>query len=112
MLQSRDMLLVWISLAVSVVAVAITGVRTGRLGWATFKDSRRLSGALGTRLGALSQSTAKLERSAGAIEGGSARLESSLARLAASRRQLAVLTDAVDEVRSTLGRLTLFFPRK
>jgi len=112
LLQSGDMLLVWISLAVSVAAVAVTGVRTGRRGWATFKDSRRFTGALGTRLAALSQSTARLERSAAAMEARSARLEASLARLAASRRRLAVLTGALDEVQSTLGRLTFFFPRK
>jgi hypothetical protein len=106
------MLLVWVSLAVSVVAVAVTGVRTGRLGWATFKDSRRFSGALGTRLAALSQSTAKLERSAATMEAHSARLAGSLARLTASRRRLAVLTGALDEVEKTLGRFTLFFPRK
>ena len=34
LLQSWDMPLVWVSLAVSVVAVAVTGVRAGRLGWA------------------------------------------------------------------------------
>ena len=112
MLQSWDMLLVWISLAVSVVAVAVTGVRTGRQGWATFKDSKRLGGALNTRLAALSQATARLERSAAAVEGRSAKLEAALARLATSRRRLAVLTGALDEVESTLGRLTFFFPRK
>ncbi len=112
MLQSRDMLLVWVSLAVSVVAVTVTGVRTGRLGWATFKESRRFTGALGTRLAALSQATARLEQSAAAVESGSVRLEGALAGLAASRRRLAVLTGALDEVQSTLGRLTLFFPRK
>ena len=106
------MLPVWISLAISVVAVVVTGVRTFRLGRATFKDSGRFSRALGTRLDALSQATARLERSAAAIEGGSARLESALSRFAASRRQLAVLTGAVDEIQSTLGRLTFFFPRK
>ena len=104
--------LVWISLAISVVVVAVTGVRTGRLGWATFKDFRRFSGELGSRLAALSQSTAQLERSAAAMDGHTARLEGSLERLAASRRQLAVLTGALDEARSTLGRLTVFFPRK
>ena len=112
MLQSWDMLPVWISLAVSIAAVVVTGVRTGRLGWATFKDFRRLSGALGTRLDALSQATARLERSATAMEGRSVRLEGSLNRLAASRRRLAVLTGAVDEIESTLGRLSFFFPRK
>ncbi len=106
------MLSVWISLAVSVVALVVTGVRTGRLGWVTFKDSRRLSSALGTRLEALAQATAKLERSAAAIETGSARLQESLARFAATRRRLAVLTGAVDEIESTLGRLTFFFPKK
>ncbi len=106
------MTLVWISLGVSVVAVAVTGVRTGRLGWAAFKDSRRFSGALGSRLAALSRATARLERSAAAIESGSVRLEGALARLAASRRRLAVLTGALDDVESTLGRLTFFFPRK
>jgi len=106
------MLPVWISLAISVVAVIVMGIRTGRLGWATFKDARRLSGGLGTRLDALSQATAKLERSAAAVEGGSARLEAALSRFAATRRQLAVLTGAVDEIESTLGRLTFFFPRK
>ncbi|MGZ4380535.1 MAG: hypothetical protein ACXVZ2_01850 [Gaiellaceae bacterium] len=106
------MLPVWISLAISIVAVVVAGVRTGRLGWATFKDSRRFSGALGTRLAALSQATARLERSAAAIEGGSARLEGALSRLAASRLQLAVLTGAIDEIESTLGRLSFFFPRK
>ncbi len=104
--------LVWISLAVSIVAVVVTGVRTGRLGWATFKDSKRLSGALNTRLAALSQATARLERSAAAVEGRTAKLEAALARFAASRRRLAVLTGALDEVESTLGRLTFFFPRK
>ena len=112
LLQSWDMPLVWVSLAVSVVAVAVTGVRAGRLGWATFKDSRRFTGQLGARLAALSQATARLERSAAAMEGGTARLEAALARFAASRRQLAVLKGALDEVESTLGRLTLFFPRK
>ena len=112
MLESWAMLLVWISLAVSVAAVVVTGVRTGRRGWATFKDSRRFSGALGTRLAALSQSTAKLERSASAIESGSVKLQGSLARLAASRRRLAVLTGALDEVESTLGRFAFFLPRK
>jgi hypothetical protein len=106
------MLLVWVSLAVSVAAVTVTGIRTGRQGWATFKDSRRFTGALGQRLEALSQATARLERSASAIESGSVRLQDSLARLAASRRRLAVLTGAIDEVESTLGRLTQFFPRK
>ncbi len=103
---------VWISLAISVVAVTVTGVRTGRLGWAAFKDSRRLSGTLGSRLAALSQATARLERSAAAIEGGTARLEAALARLAASRRRLAVLTGAVEEIQSTLGRVTQFLPHK
>ena len=112
MLQSQSMLSVWISLAVSVVAVAVTGVRTGRLGWATFKDFRRFTGVLGARLAALSQATARLERSAAAMEGHTARLEGSLARLEASRRRLAVLTGALDEARSTLGRVTVFFPRK
>ena len=103
---------VWISLAVSVVAIVVTGVRTGRLGWATFKDSRRFTGALGTRLARLSEATAKLERSAAAIDSGSARLQQSLARFAATRRQVAVLAGAVDEIQDTLGRLTFFFPRK
>ncbi len=106
------MLLVWISLAVSVIALVVTGVRTGRLGWASFKDSRRLSRTLGTRLATLSEATAKLERSAAAIESRSARLKESLARFAATRRQLAVLAGAVDEIEATLGRLTFFFPRK
>jgi len=112
LLQSWDMPLVWISLAVSVVAVVVTGVRTGRQGWATFKDSKRLSGALGARLAALSQATARLERSAAALEGRSAKLEAALARFAASRRRLAVLTGAIEEVEATLGRITFFFPRK
>ena len=112
MLESSAVLFVWISLAISVGAVAVTGARAGRRGWATFKDSRRFTGALGKRLGALSQSTAKLERSASALESGSVKLQSSLAGLAASRRRLAVLTSALDEAQSTLGRLALFFPRK
>jgi ABC-type transporter Mla subunit MlaD len=112
LLQFGDMASVWISLATSVIAVTVTGIRAGRLGWATFKDSRRLSGALGAQLATLSRATARLERSAAAIEGRTARLEASLARLAASRRRLAVLTGAIDEVQSTLGRVTQFFPRK
>jgi len=112
LLQFEAVTFVWISLAVSVVAVVVTGVRTGRQGWATFKDSRRFSKALGARLAALSQATAKLERSAAAIESRSARLQESLARFAATHRQLTVLAGAVDEIESTLGRLTFFFPRK
>lgn len=106
------MLLVWVSLAVSVAAVAVTGVQTGRLGWRTFKDTRRLTGGLGERLAALSRSAAQLERSAAAIETRSVKLERSLARFAASQRRLAVLTGALDEVEATLGRVALFFPRK
>jgi hypothetical protein len=106
------MLSVWVSLAVSVALVAVTGVQTGRLGWRTFKDTKRLTGGLGRRLEALSRSAAQLERSAAAIESSSVKLERSLARLAASRRRLAVLTGALDEVQDTLARVSGFFPRK
>jgi hypothetical protein len=103
---------VWISLAVSVAAVAVTGVRTGRQGWATFKDSRRFTGALGRELRVLNEKTAQIERSAAAVETRSAELQRSLARLEDSRRRLGVLRSAVDDVEATLGRLTFFFPRK
>ena len=103
---------VWISLAVSVGAVAVTGVRTGRQGWATFKDTRRLTGALGQRLRVLGEKTAQIERSAAALEARTAELQRALARLEDSRRRLGVLKSAVDDVEATLGRLTFFFPRK
>ena len=106
------MLDVWISLAVFVVAITVTGVHAFRRGKATYRDSRRFSGELTPLLDALNEKTARLERSASAMDGNSARLEAALARLAESRRRLGVLTNALDEVESTLGRLALFFPRK
>ena len=62
----------------------------------------------------LDEITAKAEATADRLEtaGDTAELEESLGRLRVSLAQLAVLTDALDEVQDGVGRVAAVLPRK
>jgi hypothetical protein len=106
------MAVVWLALAVSLVAVAVALVMTTRRGIVLYRDFKQLGTVMGDEL-------ASIERSAGDIEGHLAAATASgealtmaTARLADSRARLNVLLAAIADVRETVSRVTAFVPRK
>jgi len=95
----------FIALVVSLVVLARRGLRTWRL-------LRAFSASAGQALDAVNASAAQAETHAAAFNAATERLERAQARLSASLAELAVLRAAADEVRTSLGRVRGFVPRK
>jgi hypothetical protein len=106
------MALVWLALAVSLVAVAVAATMTTRRGIALYRDAKRVGNVVGNELMSIERRTAEIETHLAAAETSSAALRAATARLARSRARLNVLLDAVSEVRETTRRATDLLPRK
>src|SRR5262245_31194420 len=106
------MTIVWIALVLSFAAVVAATIDTTTKGIKLFRASRRLSDLTGKELVRIEAATGEIERHLAAAERSSEALQASVARLARSRAQLNVLLRAIDEVRETIRRVTLYLPAK
>ena len=106
------LVLVWIALALAVLAPAAAFVFALRAGLRAWRDFRSLSRGVSAGLADL---TGRLERFADRLSSTPTHadeLEKSLERLRVSRARVAVLQTAVDEAADAVGRITVFYPRK
>jgi hypothetical protein len=103
---------VWPSPGIAVVALlgslALLVVRT-REAWRGF---RSFSGSLTTELATVTASADAVSAKAATLPDESARVDAALLRLQRSRARLAVLSAAIDDVTSTVSRVTGLVPRK
>jgi hypothetical protein len=99
---------VWIGLGVAFVATAVGVYRSVRGGLAVYRAVRELQGGVVVGLEALADATERLA----ARPDPTGRLEPALASFERSRARLEVLVGAVEEVRVSVRRVTVFFPRK
>jgi septal ring factor EnvC (AmiA/AmiB activator) len=104
--------LVWLALAVAVVAVVAASINVTLKGREAFRGAKRLSGTVSSELERIEEATGQIEEHLARAEASSARLETALDRLQRSRAQLNVLRSAIDDVRDSIGRVTAVYPRK
>ena len=106
------MALVWLALALSLVAVIVAVVFTTLRGIELFRISRALGSAVGPELAAIERSSAEIEGHLQAAEKSSQALTASLERLQRSRVELNVLLAAFADARASLDRITGLWPAK
>jgi hypothetical protein len=106
------MAIVWLALAVSLLAVAVATTVTVRRALALFRSFRSLGGGVGRELQAIERATAQIEGHLAAAARSQTALERSLGRLQGSRAELNVLLSALGDARASLGRLTALWPAK
>jgi hypothetical protein len=104
--------LVWVSLAVSVAAVAGAAAFAVVRGLATWRGVRTLSRAAADASVRLTEGADAASAKADALGEGSERLAEAAERLSRSRARLAVLTAALADVRAGVSRATWVLPRK
>jgi ABC-type transporter Mla subunit MlaD len=103
------LVLVWIALAVGVVAATtglVVAVRASLHAWRAFRGSMRAASD------ALADLSAKLERLADSAPTHGPQLERSRARLEVSLARFAILRSALDEATDAVAPLRLLYPRK
>jgi hypothetical protein len=104
--------LLWLSLAVAVVATIGSAIYLTLRGLDAFRAVKTLGSAVSAGVERIEASSARIEEHlARAAESGE-RLDAELARLRRSRARLRVLTSALDDVRASVGRVTAVYPRK
>ena len=104
--------LLWLSLAIAVVATVASVVFVTLRGLETFRAFKSLGRSMSKGLERIEASTAQIEgHLARAAESGT-QLDSELAQLRRSRARLNVLTSALADVRASVGRVTAVYPRK
>jgi hypothetical protein len=105
-------LYVWIALllviAVSIVGIAIIVTRALTL-WRTFKAFGRATDDTMARLAA---SLDRMDAKSATLGSGMPRLEAALARLQSDLARLAVLRQAVQDARESVGWILAIYPRK
>ncbi len=106
------MAIIWLALAVSLLAVVVATTMAVRRALDLFRASRRLSRGVGGELAAIEQATAQIEGHLAAAARSQASLERSTARLRRSRAELNVLLSALADARASLDRVTAFWPAK
>ena len=104
--------LIWLALALSLVAVIVATVFTTLRGIEVFRSFRALGSAVGPELAAIERSSAQIEGHLQAAERSSQALSASLERLRRSRAELNVLLAAVADARASLDRITGLWPAK
>jgi uncharacterized membrane protein affecting hemolysin expression len=105
-------MLFWLSLAVGLVLIVGAIVYATMQGLALWRLTKQVSRSAGEELDRIARASAEIELQlqAAAVSGTS--LDASLVRLSRSRARLNVLTSALADVRSAVGRVTAVYPRK
>ena len=106
------LVLVWISLAIAVVASTAAFVAAIRAGMRAWRDFRGFGRATAAALADLTQRLERFAEHAGSVPAHGPQLERSRAKLSLSLARLAVLRAAVDEATDVTGRFTALYPRK
>ena len=112
-LASHAMLVVlWIAVAVAVVAPAFGLVSVVREGLGAWREFRGASSELSVALHDLTRRVERLADRAAATSPQASELEADRRRLDSSLARLSVLRAAVDEASDAARRVTVFYPRK
>jgi hypothetical protein len=106
------MALFWLALAFAVVATVVSAIVATRRGLETFRAFKSLGRTTSEGLARIEESTTQIETHLALAAESSVRLDGSLAQLSRSRARLNVLRSAIDEVRDSVDRVTVFYPRK
>jgi hypothetical protein len=104
--------LYWLALAVAVAVVIASTIWTTMKGLEAFRALKRLGGAVTSEVARIEQASGQIERHLALAAESGMRLDAELAQLRRSRARLNVLTSAIDDVRTSWGRLTDVYPRK
>jgi hypothetical protein len=105
-------MLLWLSLAVAIVATIAAVVFAVRRGLEAFRAAKALSRTAAGELARIEESSARIEAHLALAAESGTRLDASLVRLRRSNAQLNVLRSAIDDVRDSVGRWTSVYPRK
>jgi hypothetical protein len=106
------MAVVWLALAVSLVAVVVAAIMTTRRGIAFYRDFMRLGTVASDELESIERRAGDIEGHLAAATASGEALSVAGARLAESRARLNVLLAAFADVRASVSRVTAFLPRK
>ena len=106
------LVVLWIALAVGVLAPVWALVSAVRAGLGAWREFRGASSELSVALHDLTRRVERFSDRAAATPGSAPELEASRRRLDASLARLAVLRTAVDEATGAARRVTVFYPRK
>jgi len=106
------LVVLWIALAIAVVAPTWGLVRAVRAGLRAWRDFRELSRSAAAALAELTRRLEHFAERTGAAPAHARELEQHGARLRLSLARLAVLRAAVDEATDVPRRLTALYPRK
>jgi hypothetical protein len=105
-------MLVWLALAVALVATVGAATFAVLRGLEAFRAVKRLGRSVSEGIARIEASTARIEEHLTRASESGSRLDASLGRLRRSRAELNVLTSAIDDVRDSAGRVTAVYPRK
>jgi hypothetical protein len=106
------MAVVWLALALSLLAVAVSTVFAVVRGIDLLRAFRSLGRGVGRELAAIDRATGEIEGHLAAAARSGDALRVSLARLRRSRAELNVLRSALADARAAAGRLTALWPSK
>ena len=106
------MWLFWLTLAFSLIAIAVSLYFTTMRAIALFRDVKHLAAATGEGVERISRSSEQIEQHLTRAAESGTRLDASLERLRASRARLDVQRAAIADVRASLDRITGLAPRK
>jgi hypothetical protein len=106
------MLLLWLALAASLLAVVAASTVTTVRGIGLFRDAKRVGGRFGQEVAGIERGTAAIEGHLTNAAESSEALSRAVARLNASRTRLNVLLAAIEDARATVRLVTAYLPRK
>jgi hypothetical protein len=106
------MSLVWLSLAVALVAVIASSVSLTLRGLEAFRAFKALGRNVSTGVERIEQASGEIEKHLALATESGTRLDAELAQLRRSRARLNVLTSAIEDVRASFGQLAAVYPRK
>jgi len=103
-------MVIWIGLAVLLVAV-VGGIAYAAIrGWQLYRTAKRSGAVLTSEMDRISAVTAEIDRQMAKAEAATARLNAATGRLATSRAQLDVQLAAVRQARAQVRRVFWFVP--
>ena len=103
-------MVIWIALAVLLVAV-VGGITYAAIrGWQLYRTAKRSGAVLTSEMDRISAASLKIERQMAKAEAATARLNAATGRLATSRAQLDVQLAAVRQARAQVRRVFWFVP--
>lgn len=106
------MLLFWLALAASLLAVVAALTITTVRGIGLFREAKRVGGRINQEVAGIERGTVAIEGHLAAAADSSEALTRALARLTASRARLNVLLAAIEDARATVRLVTAYLPRK